>query len=59
MIYAKVYETVHPVTGETMNALDWGHIITSPQGLTPEEMGYLPFESVAEAKEYFNITDEQ
>lgn len=44
-IYAKIIENNEHgdyVTPDgTRVILDWGHKITSPTGLTPEEMGYV------------------
>lgn len=63
-IYAKVnvLDDEHAQYGEYSDengnrcSLDWGHIITSPDGKTPEEMDYVCFYSLYEAEEYFNLT---
>ena len=56
-VYAKISELTDS-EGNVIRLLDWGHIVTSPQGLTPEEMGYTEFSSLEDAKEFFNISDE-
>lgn len=60
-IYAKVTESKY---GEyidengTRCTFDWGHLIVSPDGKTPSEMGYKLFFSLDEAEEYFKLTKE-
>lgn len=63
-IYAKVnvLDDEHAQYGEYIDengnrcSLDWGHIVKSPDGKTPEEMGYVCFYSLVEAEEYFKLT---
>lgn len=50
--FADVDENEHPM-------LNWCHLITSPEGKTPEELGYTRFDSVEAAREYFNLPEEE
>lgn len=59
-IYVKVLESEYgEYTDENGNrcTLDWGHIITSPEGKTPEELGYTPYLSLDEAKSELGLTE--
>lgn len=59
-IYAKIepreYGEYLTPTGERV-LLAWGHIITSPTGLTPEEMGYTQFPSLEAAIAYWGLEE--
>lgn len=60
-IYAKVEKSEYGnYTDENGNkcVLDWGHLIKSPDGKSPSEMGYKLFFSLVEAEEYFKLTKE-
>ena len=58
-IYCKMTESS---TGEYVNSegvrcnIDWGHHIEGPDGRANEELGYIPFSSIADAEQYFRVT---
>lgn len=58
-IYCKLTESDH---GEYVNAaggrctIEWGHHIEGPDGRANEELGYMPFSSLAEAEQHFRVT---
>jgi hypothetical protein len=39
--------------------LTWAHEVISPDGREPEELGYMPFESVEAAREFFGLPVEE
>lgn len=53
-VYAKVH-TYEDASGNTRQAPSWCHGVTSPDGREPEELGYMLFESVEAAREYFGV----
>ena len=58
-IYCKLTESA---TGEYINDagvrcnIDWGHHIEGPDGRANEELGYMPFSSIADAEQHFHVT---
>lgn len=59
-IYARIVE--EPERGDyvtpegTRVIIDWGHLITSPDGKTPEEMGYEQYVSIGEVMYKHNLS---
>lgn len=59
-IYARIVE--EPEYGDYVTSdgtrviIDWGHIITSPDGKTPEEMGYAQYVSIGEVMYKHNLS---
>lgn len=59
-IYAKIEPSeygMHLTPNGERVMLNWGHIITSPTGQTPEEMGYTQFPSLEDALEYWELEE--
>lgn len=60
-IYAKITENNEHgdyVTPDgTRVILEWGHLIKSPTGETPEQLGYTEFSSVEEAVACWGLTE--
>ena len=57
-VYAKVYTYTDEECTEHRN-LNWCHQVTSPDGKEPEELGYMLFDSVEEAREYYGLPAEE
>ena len=56
-VYAKV-DTFTDEEGDEQRSLNWCHQVSSPDGKEPEELGYTLFESVAAAREYFGLPED-
>lgn len=56
-VYAKVDTYTHE-DGTEKQMLNWCHGVTSPDGREPEELGYVLFESVGAAREYYGLPEE-
>jgi hypothetical protein len=47
----------HVDTSGTRWNVDWGHIITSPDGKEPEELGYTLFDTLEDALWFWSLTE--
>ena len=56
-VYAKI-DTYTDAEGNEQTMFNWCHNVTSPDGREPEELGYMLFESLEAAREYFGLLDE-
>lgn len=55
-VYAKL-NAYTDAEGNEWPTLDWCHQVSSPEGKTPEALGYTLFESVEAAREYYNLPE--
>ena len=59
-VYTKCVQNEYGLYVDATNArysVEWGHIITSPDGKSPEELGYQQFNSLEEALNQWGLTE--